>query len=181
MIDGSSERSYTAHMKNWVALVLVLAMFTVARAETYLGYESRTAGFGIAYPKTWTSTENPGRTTVVLYEKNSAPATRANVIVSGGPASPGVKLDDYDRIMPKLFNLMFENYKQHLKQPTTLGGAAARMLLFEATQGKTPIVGFIAYTIRNGKVYTVMFFSSRGQYEGYRQVSGNILSTFRFL
>ena len=134
-----------------------------------------------SYPKTWISTENPGRTTVVLYEKNSAPATRANVIVSGGPASPGVKLDDYDRIMPKLFNLMFENYKQHLKQPTTLGGAAARMLLFEATQGKTPIVGFIAYTIRKGKVYTVMFFSSREKYDGYRQVSGNILGTSRFL
>ena len=181
MIDDSRSWSYTVHMKKWVALVLVLAMVTVARAETYLGYESRTAGFGIAYPKTWTSTENPGRTTVVLYEKNSAPATRANVIVSGGPASPGVKLDDYDRIMPKLFNLMFENYKQHLKQPTTLGGAAARMLLFEATQGKTPIVGFIAYTIRNGKVYTVMFFSSREKYDGYRQVSGNILGTFRFL
>ena len=168
-------------MKNWAGLLLMLLMVTVARAETYLGYESRTAGFGIAYPKTWTATENPGRTAVVLFEKTSSPATRANVIVSSGPASPGVKLDDYDRIMPKLFNLMFENYKQHLKQPTTLGGAAARMLLFEATQGKTPIVGFIAYTIRGGKVYTVMFFSSRGQYEGYRQVSGNILSTFRFL
>jgi hypothetical protein len=164
-----------------MGFVLLLAMVTVARAETYLGYESQTAGFGIAYPKTWTVTENPERTAVVLSEKTGNPATRANVIASSGPASPGVKLDDYDRIMPKLFNLIFENYKQHLKQPTTLGGVAARMLLFEAMQGKSPIVGFIAYTIRNGKVFSVMFFSSKGQYEGHRQVGGNILSTFRFL
>ena len=52
--------------------------------------------------------ENPARTTIVLFEKSSRPATRANVIASSGPASPGVKLDDYDRIVPKLFNLMFD-------------------------------------------------------------------------
>ena len=169
-----------AAMKTWLAALLLLVV-TVARAETYLGYASQTAGFGIAYPKTWIATENPARTTVVLNEKTGNPATRANVIASSAPASPGVKLDDYDRVMPRLFNLIFEDYKQHLKQPTTLGCAPARMLLFEAKQSKTPIVGFIAYTLRGGKVFSVMFFSTREKYDGYRQVSGNILGTFRFL
>ena len=166
-------------VKTW--LVALLLLLTVARAETYLGYQNPTAGFAIAYPKTWMVTENPARTSVMLLEKNTQPVARANFIVSVSPASPNVRLDDYDRQIPKLFNLIFENYKQHLKQPTTLGGEKARMLLFEATEGKLAIVGFIAYTIRNGKVYTAMFFSPRQKYEGYRQVSGNILSTFRFL
>jgi hypothetical protein len=162
-------------------VLLAVLLFALAHAETYLGFENRAAGFGIAYPKNWTFIENDTRTMLVMHEKNKNLPTRPTFTVSSGRAAPGVKLDDYDRLLPRLLAFLFDDYQQHLKQPTTLGGAPARMLLFEAKVQKVPMVGFTVYALRNGQAYSVTFASTREDYERYRQVGGNILSTFRFL
>jgi hypothetical protein len=168
-------------MKSISGVLLAVLLLTVAHAETYRGFENRSAGFAIAYPMNWTATENAARTSVQLSESARPGSSGASFVVSVSNASASVKLDDYDRLIPRLFQYLFEDYKQHLKEPTTLAGVNARMLLFEARFGKFPVVGFMKYAIHNGRVYTAMFFSLRQDYDRFRQVGGNILGTFRFL
>ncbi len=162
-------------------LVLALVLLGVARAETYFEYQNPSAGFAVGYPKTWTASENARQTGVALFDSAYKGANKPVFSLSATKATPGVKLDDYDRLVPKLFTFLFDDYKQHLKQPTTLGGAPARMLLFEAKTAKSSVIGFLVYALKGGQLYTVGFFSARDDYDRYRQVSGNILGTFRFL
>jgi hypothetical protein len=166
-------------MKIWLALFFALS--TVAQAERYYEYRNPSMGFAIAYPMTWKATENAQRTGVTLADGAVSQKESPAFIVSVSAATKGVKLEDYDRIVPRLFAFLLDDYKQHLKQPTTLGGAAARMLLFEAKAGGVGVIGFMSYTLRNNKIYTAAFFSNRSNYEIYRQVGGNILGSFRFL
>jgi hypothetical protein len=117
----------------------------------------------------------------VLVDVKAKPKNRPSFLVSGSPPNPGAKLDDYEKLIPRLFAFLLDDYKQYLKQPTTLGGAPARMLLFEAKADGVRVIGFVSYAIHHQKLYTAMFFSSRETYEQYRQIGGNILGSFRFL
>jgi hypothetical protein len=94
---------------------------------------------------TWKATENVQRTGVALADSTMTEKDSPAFIVSVSAATKGVKLDDYDRILPRLFTFL-DDYKQYLKQPTTLGGAPARMLLFEAKAGGVSVIGFMSYT-----------------------------------
>ena len=162
-------------------LVLLVLLVTVARAETYFEYQNAGAGFAIAYPKTWSAIENANRSGVVLSDSAYKGVNKPGFSVTVSKTTAGVKLADYDRLVPKLFAFLFEDYKEYLKKATTLGGAPARMLLFQAKVAKTNAIGFMVYTIRGDKVYTAVFFSSSADYDRYRQVSGNVLGSFRFL
>jgi hypothetical protein len=160
--------------------LLVVLLFT-ASAQRYYEYQNPAMGFAIAYPTTWQATENADRTGVMLVDLKVKVKDRPSFVVSAGRVPAGVKLDDYERLIPRLFAFLLDDYKQYLKQPTTLGGAPARMLLFEAKAGGVAVVGFVSYAIHNEAVYTAMFFSNRNTYDQYRQVGGNILGSFRFL
>jgi hypothetical protein len=157
-------------------VVALFALLSLAGADRYYEYQNPTMGFAVAYPTTWQATETANKTGVALVDTAGKPQDRPAFFVSAGPSQTGVKLDDYDRIMPKLFAFVLDNYKQHLKQATTLGGAPARMLLFEASAKGSTVIGFMCYAIRNGRLY-----SGRDTYEKFRQIGGNILGSFRYL
>lgn len=167
-------------MRFIVAILVALAAFGV-RAEGFYEYKSPALGFAINYANGWYVTEQTEKGTVSIVAPNAKLNTVAAILVIVKPVPAGATLASLDDNLANRMASGMGEFSVKLKQPGTVGGQAATMVLLEGTVSRKPFAAFMAYTIRGHKLYATMFLCERQHYDQYRDIGGAIIGSFRFI